>query len=111
MMEIKNAEISSVSLSNGDHGCLSAWLHLDYGGSGQGFGGWNLYSPKSHKDDKTGNYAGHFIWRCLEVAGVTEWKDLVGKTIRVKCTHDKVQAIGHILKDLWFCPSDEFKEL
>lgn len=108
-MEIKNAVIESVSISNNDHGCLSAWLTLNYGGSGQGFGGYALYLPKSFKHAVNQiNTAGHFIYRCLEIAEVTEWGDLVGKTVRVKASQGKVEAIGHILKDDWFNPSEDF---
>ena len=73
-IEIKNAIIKSISLDTGDRGLLTAWLHLDYGGSGQGFGGYALYLPKSftHHTNK-GDFAGHFIFRCMEVADVTEW--------------------------------------
>lgn len=55
--EIKNAIISSVSLDTGDRGLLTGWLNLDYGGSGQGFGGHCLYLPKSftHHTEK-GDY-------------------------------------------------------
>ena len=45
--EIKNAVIKKATITNDDHGLLSAWLDLDYGGSGQGFGGYSLYLPKS----------------------------------------------------------------
>jgi hypothetical protein len=110
--DIRNAIVKSVSLSSADHGCLSAWLHLDYGGSGQGFGGYNLFVPD--RPDSTishANYAGHFIWRCMEVAGVTEWKDIPGKTIRVRGTHAGIEAIGHVIKDLWFCPRDELSKM
>ncbi len=108
-MEVKNAVIKSVSLTTADHGCLSAWLHLDYGGSGQGFGGYALYLPSDWKHH-TGQSAaaGHFITRCLQVAGVEEWKDLVGKTIRVKANLRGIEAIGHILKEDWFNPKEEF---
>jgi hypothetical protein len=111
MIEVKNARIESVSLSTADHGQLSAWLHLSYGGSGQGFGGYSLGSVSMPKNWKTmGNYAGYWIVRTLEVVGVTEWNDLVDKTIRVKCEHSKVHAIGNILEDKWFNPTEEFRE-
>ena len=33
-----NAKITSTHLGQEDHGIFTAWLQLDYGGSGQGFG-------------------------------------------------------------------------
>lgn len=111
-VEIKNAIIESASLDTGDRGFLTAWLYLDYGGSGQGFGGYTLYLPKSYQHHGApGNYAGHFIFRCMEIADVTEWSKLKGKTIRVKCDHSKVHAIGHIVKDDWFWPTIDFEEM
>jgi hypothetical protein len=109
MIETKNAIITAAYFDN-ERG-LSAWLTLDYGGSGQGFGGYMLYAPKGWRaHESKGNYAGHFIYRCLEVGGVSDWAKLVGRTIRVKAEHGKVHAIGHIINDDWFNPSEDFKE-
>lgn len=118
MLETKNARITHASLSSEDHGCLTGWLTLDYGGAGQGFGGFALYQPtpkpehaefyKGPRGLQQKNFAGHFIWRVLEVVGVTKWESLVGQTIRVQCEHHKIHAIGNILKDEWFNPQEEF---
>lgn len=110
--KVQNAIIESVSLDTGDRDLLTCWLHLNYGGSGQGFGGHALYLPKSYKHATiTGDYAGHFLYRCMQVAGVTEWSKIVGKSIRVKHTMSGIHAIGHITKEDWFCPSEDFKAM
>ena len=111
MTEVKNAIIRSATLTKADHGVLSAWVELDYGGSCQGFGGHALYLPKSCTHHSLNGPAGHFIWRVLEIADVAEWGKLVGKTIRVRGDHCGVEAIGHIVKEDWFCPRDDFKGL
>lgn len=111
---IKNAVIESVSIDDGDRGLLTAWLFLDYGGLSQGFGGYALYLPKSYSHHKLLSPAGHFIHRCMEIGGVSKWSDLKGKTIRVKSDKDglgaNIIAIGHIVKDDWFNPSEDFKQ-
>lgn len=114
--EIKNATIESARITNDDHGLLTAWIYLNYGkgGSGQGFGGFALYLPSSFKNHTSAykaNYAGHFIWRVLEVAGVAEWKDLPGKTVRARATFSNIEAIGHITDDDWFCPKIDFEAM
>lgn len=111
-IEEENAIIESAVITTEDHGLLTAWLSLKYQGSGQGFGGYALYLPddwKHHKGQK--NYAGLFIWRVMEIAGVSRWDQLVGKTIRVRRTFSKVHEIGHIVEDKWFKPSREFEAM
>jgi hypothetical protein len=109
-MEVKNAVIEKAYFDN-ERG-LTAWLQLNYGGSGQGFGGYMLYIPKdwSHHENQK-NFAGHFIYRVLEVAGVEDWAKLPGRTIRVMADMSKVHAIGHIVNDDWFDPAKEFEAL
>ena len=110
-MTTKNAIIESASLATGDRGFLDAWIGLDYGGSGQGFGGYCLYLPKTFSHHKLESVAGHFIFRVMEVAGVGRWEDLKGKPVRVKSDFTKVHAIGHIVRDDWFNPSEDFARL
>ncbi len=110
--ETKNAIIESVSLDDADRGFLTGWLHLKYsGGSGQGFGGHTLYLPKGfgHHDAKAG-YAGHFIWRCMEIADVTAWSKMPGKAIRVKIEDGLIVAIGHVLNEDWFEPRKDWAD-
>lgn len=113
-MTIKNAVIDSVSLDMGDRGLLTAWLFLDYGGTSQGFGGYALYLPKSYTHHSMMSHAGHFLFRCMEVAGVEKWHELKGRTVRVQTDKEglsgNIIAIGHIVKNDWFNPSEDFKE-
>jgi hypothetical protein len=111
-VEEKNAIIKSAMLTTADYGLLTAWLYLDYGGCGQAFGGYCLFLPKDFRHQGgQGNYAGTFIWRVMEIADVEEWSRLPGKTIRVRCEHSSVHAIGHIVKDDWFYPENELEAL
>lgn len=109
MVNVKNALIKSASIEIEDHNILTAWLHLDYGGSGQGFGGYSLGlgSDYKHRSDAPEHlFCQRFLRRCMEIAGVTRWADLPGKTIRVETDTPRglIVGIGHIVKDDWFRP-------
>ena len=108
--EICNAVIKLADITDSDRGLLDAWLHLDYGGSSQGFGGYSLYLPKSYSHHELKSVAGHHIWRCMEIAGVSKWSLLPGKTIRVRIENGLIKAIGHIVENDWYCPAEDFKE-
>ena len=114
--EIVNAIIETADIDDGGRGLLTASLTLNYGNcTVQGFGGYALYLPKNYKKHAASpNYAGHFIWRCMQIAGVSRWKDLAGKAIRVKKPSGfggAIIAIGHITKDDWFNPAEDFDAL
>lgn len=113
--EIKNAIIKSAVIDIGDRDMLTAWLYLDYGGAGQGFGGLMLLPSEDSKvrerDERGPNFAGVFIDQCLRVAGVNQWSELPGKAIRVQADHCRVHAIGHLVENRWFCPAKEFQAL
>lgn len=106
--QIKNAIIESTSLSFGGREILECFLNLDYGDSEQGFGGYVLYLPKSYSHHEIKSFAGHFLYRCMEIAGVADWDKMKGKAIRVRCEDSYIEAIGHIIKEDWFCPKEDF---
>ncbi len=78
--EIKNAIIEDAVISDAERGFLTATIFLNYGGSGQGFGNYALYLPQSFSHHKVNSPAGHFIWRVMEIAGVTRWNDRQDRT-------------------------------
>jgi len=109
MNEIQNAIIDDAIIKIDDHNILTVWLYFSYGHGGQGFGGYALYLPESfnHHSIKSG-YAGHFIYRCMKIAGVSDWSEMKGRTLRVDARSDRVDGIGHIINDDWFYPNKDF---
>lgn len=108
--EIKNAIISGARLEICDRGFLDACLMLDYGVMAQSFGGYCLYLPKSFDHHKLLSHAGHFLFRSMEIAGVERWDAMRGCALRARVENGLIQAIGHIVKDDWFCPENDFKK-
>lgn len=104
----RNAVITSTSLGPEDHGIFSAYIQLDYSGSGQAFGGYALDRFNRINKEREGTaYGLEFIRRAMQVAGVARWEDLPGKYVRVKATSSKVHAIGNITANIWFCPETD----
>jgi hypothetical protein len=80
------AKIVDTYLGAGEHshGVFTATLTVDYGGTGQTIGGYNLSGD-------TG-FAGAFIRRVLDVAGVDRWEQLKGRTILVLHEDDRPES-------------------
>lgn len=108
--KIQNVVIKSTNLDINDRELLQAWLHTEHEGGGQGFGGYALYLPKSFTHHELKSHAGHFIFRVCEIAGAKCWEELKGKNIRVDRDQGQIYGIGHIYKDDWFYPKEDFKE-
>jgi hypothetical protein len=104
-METMNAVITYAAIGLDGSDPLTVSVLLDYGTTEQVFGSV-VYSLK--KGVHARNYAGHFIYRMLEVAGVSKWEELKGKAVWVVADASLVEAVGHIIKDIWFCPREEF---
>lgn len=108
VQETKNAIIESSTLGPESHGIFSAYLHLNYGGSGQSFGGYALDKHNGERDARSTRlgteYGMEFIRRVLITVGVESWEKLKGQHIRVRADYGKVYAIGHFIEDKWFEP-------
>lgn len=108
--EITNAVIESAHIKFERGFILTVWISLDYGGSGQGFGGYVLggdpnHDSKAARHHEQQNIAAEWIGQILSIGGVEDWNDLKGKVIRVD--HEpfgKIYGIGHAIKDRWFYP-------
>ena len=98
MPEIRNAQIKSTFLGREDHGIPTCFLYLDYGGGGQGFGGYDLQFE--------GKGIG-FLMDVLRVVEVGSWEELPGKYVRAEADSSKVYRIGHITKEHWYEPWKE----
>lgn len=107
VFELQNALIKATMLGIEDHGILSFMIHLDFGGTGQGYGGWCLDdldpTDKHHRIQTP--MTGELVQGVITVIGVTKWEDLPGKHCRIKRAagyHGTILAIGHFMKDQWF---------
>ena len=99
MRTIKNAKIKSTFLGIEDHGIPTFFINLDYGGAGQGYGGYDLRY-----------YGIEIILEILKTLEADSWENLPD-IIRVDADYDKVYRIGHIIKDQWFDVEDLKKKV
>lgn len=77
MSENNNRELGRIdetTLGTEDHGLLSFWLTIDFGGTCQGFGGYAL----------GGSFTGTVIEGILKAVGVQKWEQLKGRTVWVR---------------------------
>lgn len=112
----KNARIKGTMLGTEDHGILTCYIHLDYGGAGQSFGGYSLDGPIKDDDGKHlrregSAYGMEFVNRVMETVGVSKWENLPGTPVRVRASYGRVEAIGHFIEDKWFTPEKDLAYL
>lgn len=83
----KIAKVKSTRMGVEDHGIFTTYLTLDYGGAGQGAGGYGLDTPISdpETDEFLGRYGSAYgcewIKRTIKACGVDAWEDIPGRTI------------------------------
>jgi hypothetical protein len=103
------AKIESTSLGTEDHGIFTCWLHVNYGGSGQGIGGYSLDGPSGDGYGRVGSAEGmNFIMRLMDACGVDDWKKLPGRTVYVLKDSDKWGADVLGIRPLPAEPGKEF---
>lgn len=105
---IKIATIENIDITKDIKGYCSLRINFHYNENEQEHNGYLLYFPNSKNNCRLERVTGHFIFRCFAIAEVNEFCELKGKKIRVCSLYNKVQSIGHITKEDWFCPSDDF---
>jgi hypothetical protein len=75
-------KVTSVRLGLEDHGILTLWLTLNFGGKSQGFGGYALSEWSKAEDRQIGHAAGtDYILRMLEFFGVDTLEKIVGRPV------------------------------
>lgn len=81
--EVKIAKVTKTFLGVEDHGILTAFLDLEYGGgSGQGAGGYALDTYDAEKECRVATVAcGVFVAGILRACGVDAWEKLPGRTV------------------------------
>lgn len=105
-MQLRNAKITSTTLGFEDHGILTAYIHLNYGSSGQSFGGFGFGPTKSEFETNNG-FGASFIATVLDIVDVDKWENISGRAVRVIHDHERVYAIGHLIENKWFYPGEK----
>lgn len=102
---IVNGRIENTYLGTEDHGIFTFMIGIDHEDGHQGFGTYGLDAWVEAAQRRVGTaYGLEMIKGVLRAVGVEKWEDLVGQTIRLRCTHTEISAIGHIVRDEWLCP-------
>ncbi len=86
-----NAKIVSTMLGLEDHGIPSFMILLEWGGAGQGFGGYDLRHPPYQL----------LIFDIMKALNVDKWEDLPGLFVRIVHRNGLIKKIGHIVDDTW----------
>ena len=103
--EIRNAEITSVSLTMADHGCLTYFIVIETSSFGCSYGGYCLGHGYLGANEFDASAKGlEAMMRIMNVVGVERWEDLKGKYVRIvdRGFGTAVDTIGNITQDKWF---------
>jgi len=97
-----NALIKSTQLGI-MRGHFTFFLHMEFEGSGQGYGGIPLDIFSTKQSHRVGLGFGIDLLRgILKTVGVRYWEDLPNTYCRVVRTNSAILSIGHIVENKWF---------
>lgn len=93
-LEWKIAKAGKPKLGWEDHGILTAWVPLEYGGSGQSLGMYGFsWSPGPDHIEKYRSKAMEWCARLMQAFGVDEWSKIEGRTVMVQADWGKVYGV------------------
>jgi hypothetical protein len=99
--EVFNGIITKADVGYEDHGIMTVFLAFEHKGGHQGIGRYSM--------DSFSKVGINFVQRILDTVGVLQLSHLHGEPVRIALSKGGItQAIGHIYKDRWFEPQDEY---
>lgn len=102
---IRNAKITETKLGREDHGILTFYLAIEWGGAACCVGGYCLDYYDRETEKRIYSAKGlEAIANVLETVGVDNWEDLPGKLIRIyeQGRGEPIKRIGNIMEEKWF---------
>ena len=94
MTETRNAIITDARIFIEDHGILTFFIDLDYGGQMQDFGGYDVRTN-----------LGVWVQDILNAFEVDDWNKLKGKPCRARLDDSRlIRSIGNLIKEKWVTP-------
>jgi hypothetical protein len=111
--EIANAQIKSTMLGIEDHGIMTFFVFLEWGGGmGCGMGGYALDQPNGRGLPRIGSGPSYqAIRNILEILKLEKWEQLPGTFCRIEYNGlgRGIDKIGHIIEDRWFDLKEHMK--
>lgn len=87
-------------------GALSASMEIKVNDDYYVFGGPSLFCSIPNEGS---DFFGHFVLRCMEIAGVKTTREMEGEMIKAIINDGKVYAISSLRNDNFFSPTEEFE--
>ena len=117
-IEIENGRIVRADITFERGFILTCNIEFEFDGSGQAIGGYSLggdpfADTRLSKHHQQRNIAADFIGGMMSVADVDAFSALVGKIVRIKREGSlgPIVAVGHPIKDKWYCPKERLATL